>query len=99
MVVMLVKQVVQDVRLLQVDAATDIAQVTSGTVRDRMGDEDQQIAGGVMKLIGSLILWTFITIAFFEWYAREQRQSENPRWEDIQEELHELGLTDSSKRR
>ncbi len=62
-------------------------------------EADQQIAGGIMKLIGSLILWTFITIAFFEWYAREQRQSDDPRWEDIQEELHELGLTDPSKRR
>ncbi len=61
--------------------------------------EDQQIAGGIMKLIGSLILWTFITIAFFEWYSREQRQDDEPRWGEIEEELHEMGLTEPGKRR
>ena len=61
-------------------------------------EADQQIAGGMMKLIGSLILWTFIAIAFFEWYAREQNQGQEPRWDEVEEELHHLGLTDAQKR-
>ena len=30
-------------------------------------EADQQIAGGLMKLIGSLILWWFIAVTFFRW--------------------------------
>lgn len=54
---------------------------------------DQQIAGGLMKTLGTAILWTFITIAFFKWYDQEQRQEQEPRWPEVEEELSELGLT------
>lgn len=55
--------------------------------------EDQQIAGGVMKLMGSLILWGFITVIFFQWFYKEQRDSVGPAWRDIEDELESLGLT------
>lgn len=60
--------------------------------------EDQQIAGGVMKLMGSLILWGFITVIFFQWFNREQREAEGPAWRDVEEELEALGLTSSPNR-
>lgn len=53
---------------------------------------DQQIAGGLMKLLGSLILWSFMAVVFFRWYAREEAEAEGPRWEEIEPELQELGL-------
>jgi len=53
---------------------------------------DQQIAGGVMKLLGSIILWCFITAIFFKWYEREQIESIEPRWGDVEAELEEMGL-------
>lgn len=53
---------------------------------------DQQIAGGTMKLLGSLILWSFMTMIFFRWYTREQAESQEPRWEDVEAELEELGI-------
>ncbi|MBI5287558.1 MAG: cytochrome c oxidase assembly protein [Chloroflexi bacterium] len=56
--------------------------------------EDQQIAGGVMKLMGSLILWGLIAVIFFQWYAQEQAQDESPAsWPEIEDELEALGLT------
>jgi len=54
---------------------------------------DQQIAGLTMKLLGSLILWAFIAVAFFKWFEREEAGARGPRWEEIEEELDELGLT------
>jgi putative membrane protein len=59
--------------------------------------EDQQIAGGVMKLMGSVILWGFITVIFFQWFYKEQRESEGPAWRDIEEELDSLGLTSGNR--
>ncbi|OGO51256.1 MAG: hypothetical protein A2148_09445 [Chloroflexi bacterium RBG_16_68_14] len=53
---------------------------------------DQQIAGGLMKLLGSLILWSFMTVAFFQWYAREEAEGRGPRWSEVEAELAELGL-------
>lgn len=53
---------------------------------------DQQIAGGLMKLVGSLILWSFIAVVFFKWYAREEAESQGPRWDEIEAELDELGI-------
>ena len=35
--------------------------------------EDQQIAGLLMKMGGGAILWTAITILFFQWFNREER--------------------------
>jgi len=57
--------------------------------------EDQQIGGGLMKTIGSLILWSFIAVAFFRWYAREEAQSQSIPWGEVEEELQELGLKGS----
>ncbi len=54
---------------------------------------DQQIAGLIMKLLGSLILWYFIAVAFFKWYAREEAEARGPRWQEVEEELESLGLT------
>ena len=59
--------------------------------------EDQQVAGGVMKMMGSLILWGFITVIFFQWFYREQRESEGPAWSEIEGELESLGLTSPSR--
>jgi len=55
--------------------------------------EDQQIAGGMMKLLGSLILWSFIAVAFFKWYGREEADARGPRWAEIERELDQIGLT------
>jgi putative membrane protein len=55
--------------------------------------EDQQIAAGLMKTITPIILWSFIGVAFFRWYAREQAQDQEPRWSEVEEELQEMGLS------
>ena len=55
--------------------------------------DDQQIAGGLMKLVGSLILWGFIAVAFFRWYQGEQRASQSPGWPEVEAELDSLGLS------
>jgi putative membrane protein len=54
--------------------------------------EDQQIAGGLMKFIGSIVLWSFMTVVFFKWYGREESDAKEPRWDDVEAELTELGL-------
>jgi putative membrane protein len=54
--------------------------------------EDQQVAGGIMKMTGTLILWSFIGVAFFRWYAKEEAEARGPAWSDVEEELRELGL-------
>lgn len=59
---------------------------------------DQQIAGGMMKLLGSLILWSFIGVAFFRWYQKEEAEQQEPHWSEIEEELRELGLTEAPLR-
>ena len=55
--------------------------------------EDQQIAGLIMRLAGSAILWSFMAVAFFKCYEREEAQSRGPGWGEVQEELEQLGLT------
>ena len=55
--------------------------------------DDQQIAGGIMKLAGSIILWSFIAVAFFRWYQREEQESRGPRWQEVEAELDSLGLS------
>jgi cytochrome c oxidase assembly factor CtaG len=55
--------------------------------------EDQQIGGGVMKLFGSIILWAFITVVFFQWWNREEAATKEPSWEDVHGELEMMGLT------
>ena len=56
---------------------------------------DQQIAGGIMKLLGSGILWVFIAVIFFKWYEREEAEARGLRWQEVEEELDRLGLTKS----
>ncbi|MBI2912640.1 MAG: cytochrome c oxidase assembly protein [Chloroflexi bacterium] len=53
---------------------------------------DQQIAGGLMKLLGTMILWSFMTVVFFKWYGLEEAEARGPRWSEVQEELDRLGL-------
>ncbi len=55
--------------------------------------EDQQIAGGLMKILGTAILWSFIGVAFFKWYEAEQKQELAPRWPEVEQELGQMGLT------
>ncbi len=54
---------------------------------------DQQIGGGIMKVLGSIILWYFIAVAFFKWYAKEEAEARGPRWAEVEEEMQTLGLT------
>lgn len=54
-------------------------------------EADQQLGGGLMKLIGSLILWSLIAVVFFQWYAREQAEDKEPHWDDVEGELSQLG--------
>jgi putative membrane protein len=54
--------------------------------------EDQQVAGALMKTAGTLILWSFIGVAFFRWYAKEEAEARGPAWSEVEEELRELGL-------
>lgn len=54
--------------------------------------EDQQLAGAVMKIFGSLILWAFIGVAFFKWYAREEAEARGLPWAEVEQELHEMGV-------
>ena len=53
--------------------------------------DDQQIAGGMMKLLGTIILWSFITVAFFKWYEREEAEARGARRQE--DELRDLGMT------
>jgi putative membrane protein len=53
---------------------------------------DQQIAGGIMKLLGTLIIWSFMAVVFFRWYGVEEAEARGPRWSEVQEELDRLGL-------
>lgn len=54
--------------------------------------EDQQIGAFVMKVVGSLILWAFIGVAFFKWYNREEAEAKGLPWHEVEEELREIGL-------
>jgi len=51
--------------------------------------EDQMIAGLIMKVGGGLLLWGIITVIFFRWNAKEQRDEVEPEitWEDFEREL------------
>lgn len=55
--------------------------------------EDQQIAGGLMKLFGSLILWSFLVVVFFRWYALEKAQEQGSRRMEVEEKRGQVGLT------
>ena len=51
--------------------------------------EDQQVAGGVMKVGGAAIIWGVIVVIFFRWYASSQRDKGGDvlTWEDVEREL------------
>lgn len=36
--------------------------------------DDQQVAGGAMKLMGTVILWSYMTVIFFRWYFQNERE-------------------------
>jgi len=59
--------------------------------------DDQQIAGGLMKLVGTAVLWSFMSVIFFKWYNREEAEAQGPPWEEIEAELQELGLRQTSE--
>ncbi|MFQ5471590.1 MAG: cytochrome c oxidase assembly protein [Dehalococcoidia bacterium] len=54
--------------------------------------EDQQISGAIMKIGGTLILWSFIGYAFFKWYGAEEADARGPQLSDSREQLQEAGL-------
>lgn len=50
--------------------------------------EDQQLAGAIMKVGGTTLIWGVIVVMFFKWYAESQRdQGDVLTWEDVQREL------------
>ncbi|HWO94497.1 MAG TPA: cytochrome c oxidase assembly protein [Dehalococcoidia bacterium] len=54
---------------------------------------DQRVAGLIMKLGGTIILWSLITVFFFKWYEEEERDARGlPSWPEAEEELHRMGL-------
>ena len=49
---------------------------------------DQMMSGLIMKIGGGLLLWTIITVLFFRWNAREERQQvDEVSWDDFEREL------------
>ena len=50
--------------------------------------EDQQLAGGIMKVGGTMIIWGVIIVIFFRWYAESERSGRDTlTWDDVQREL------------
>lgn len=54
--------------------------------------EDQQLGAFVMKVVGSLIIWGFIGVAFFKWFDREEKEARGLPWSEVEQELTDLGL-------
>jgi putative membrane protein len=49
---------------------------------------DQMIAGLEMKLLGGAILWGFLTVIFFRWHAREEREGWDAlKWQGVEREI------------
>ena len=57
--------------------------------------DDQQVAGGAMKLIGTMILWSYMTVVFFRWYFEEEAAEKESQWDEAEGELEQLGLQQS----
>ncbi|MFP5319611.1 MAG: cytochrome c oxidase assembly protein [Acidimicrobiia bacterium] len=59
---------------------------------------DQQVAGLIMKIGAGSFLWVVITVIFFRWYAREEK---NPKdvllWDDVERELERLERPSGSR--
>jgi putative membrane protein len=51
--------------------------------------EDQQLAGAIMKVCGTLLLWSIIVVQFFRWYRESERQGgiDQLTWDDVEREL------------
>ena len=54
--------------------------------------DDQQVAGGSMKLAGTLILWSYMTVVFFRWYFQEEREEKGRRADEAEREREQLRL-------
>jgi putative membrane protein len=49
---------------------------------------DQLIAGLIMKLLGGAILWVVISVVFFRWHAREERDGLDAlQWRDVERDV------------
>jgi putative membrane protein len=51
--------------------------------------EDQQLAGALMKVCGTLLLWSIIVVQFFRWYQATERDggADVLTWDDVEREL------------
>jgi putative membrane protein len=50
--------------------------------------EDQQLAGGIMKVGGTVIIWGVIVVIFFRWYAESERTGHDTlTWSDVEAEF------------
>ena len=49
--------------------------------------DDQQVAGGAMKLIATFIIWSYMTVVFFRWYFNEVKAESEPQRDDVNVEL------------
>lgn len=50
--------------------------------------EDQQFAGGIMKVGGTIIIWGVIVVIFFRWYAESERSGRDTlTWSDVEQEF------------
>lgn len=49
---------------------------------------DQLLAGLIMKLVGGVILWVFITVIFFRWFQQEERDGwDASRYRNVEREI------------
>lgn len=54
---------------------------------------DQRMAGLLMKIGGGLLLWGFITVYFFKWFAVEDREGLDVlRWAEVERDLDNADL-------
>jgi putative membrane protein len=51
--------------------------------------EDQQLAGAIMKVCGTLLLWSIIVVQFFRWYRDSESAGGTDvlTWDDVEREL------------
>jgi putative membrane protein len=56
--------------------------------------DDQRIAGALMHIFGFLIIWLTIAVVFFNWFGQEEREATPAlRWDEVEQELAQMGLT------
>ncbi len=54
---------------------------------------DQRIAGLLMKIAGGFLLWGFITVYFFKWFAVEDREGLDVlQWDKVERDLNKADL-------